>query len=129
MRNVATNTPRSDELLEHPQKGGNSEILQWMESTIIQASNQKDQGVPCQKEGGNQGRSPSSFYQQAPSQPLPQEGKKNKKKNWRKPYSPSYRMSKIQKDAMDNVFNMARTLMELKDKEEQRMSQPHFPKK
>ncbi|MBW0547856.1 hypothetical protein O181_087571 [Austropuccinia psidii MF-1] len=39
--------------------------------------------------------------------PLPQEGKKNKKKNWRKPYSPSYRIPKIQKDAMDNVFNMA----------------------
>ncbi|MBW0574510.1 hypothetical protein O181_114225 [Austropuccinia psidii MF-1] len=37
--NAATNTPRSDELLEHPQKvpqrGGNSEILQLMESTII----------------------------------------------------------------------------------------------
>ncbi|MBW0503713.1 hypothetical protein O181_043428 [Austropuccinia psidii MF-1] len=63
--NVATNIPRSDELLAHPQKipqrGGNSEILQWMESTIIQTSNQKDQGVTCQKEGGNQGRSPSSF--------------------------------------------------------------------
>ncbi|MBW0500202.1 hypothetical protein O181_039917 [Austropuccinia psidii MF-1] len=40
-----------------------------MESTIIQTSNQKDQGIPCQKEGGNQGRSPSSFYQKAPSQP------------------------------------------------------------
>ncbi|MBW0483243.1 hypothetical protein O181_022958 [Austropuccinia psidii MF-1] len=50
--NFATNTPRTDELLAHPQKapqrGGNSEILQWMESTIIQTSNQKDQGVPCQ---------------------------------------------------------------------------------
>ncbi|MBW0483032.1 hypothetical protein O181_022747 [Austropuccinia psidii MF-1] len=38
--NVATNTTRSDELLAHPQKapqrGGNIEILQWMESTIIQ---------------------------------------------------------------------------------------------
>ncbi|MBW0514391.1 hypothetical protein O181_054106 [Austropuccinia psidii MF-1] len=61
--------------------------------------------------------------------PLPQEGKKNKKKNWRKPYFPSYRIQKIQKDAMDNVFNMARTLMKFKDKEEQRMRQPHFPKK
>ncbi|MBW0588817.1 hypothetical protein O181_128532 [Austropuccinia psidii MF-1] len=40
-----------------------------MESTVIQASNQKDQGVPLQKEGGKQGRSPSSFYQQASSQP------------------------------------------------------------
>ncbi|MBW0561623.1 hypothetical protein O181_101338 [Austropuccinia psidii MF-1] len=40
-----------------------------MESTVIQASNQKDQGVTLQKEGGKQGRSPSSFYQQASSQP------------------------------------------------------------
>ncbi|MBW0472427.1 hypothetical protein O181_012142 [Austropuccinia psidii MF-1] len=43
--NVATNPPRSDELLEHPEevplRGGNSEILQWMKSTIIQTSNQK----------------------------------------------------------------------------------------
>ncbi|MBW0507699.1 hypothetical protein O181_047414, partial [Austropuccinia psidii MF-1] len=29
----------------------------------------KDHVVPCQKEGGNQGRSPSNFYQQAPTQP------------------------------------------------------------
>ncbi|MBW0570082.1 hypothetical protein O181_109797 [Austropuccinia psidii MF-1] len=40
-----------------------------MESTIIQTSNQKDQGVPRQKEEGKQGSSPSSFYQQALSQP------------------------------------------------------------
>ncbi|MBW0560138.1 hypothetical protein O181_099853 [Austropuccinia psidii MF-1] len=59
--------------------------------------------------------------------PLPQEGKKNKKKKWRKPYSPSYRTPKIQKEAMDNVFNMDRTLMEFKNKEEQGTSQPHFP--
>ncbi|MBW0498856.1 hypothetical protein O181_038571 [Austropuccinia psidii MF-1] len=39
-----------------------------MESTIIQASNQKNKGVPCQKEGGKQGRSPICFYQQASSQ-------------------------------------------------------------
>ncbi|MBW0501338.1 hypothetical protein O181_041053 [Austropuccinia psidii MF-1] len=60
---------------------------------------------------------------------LPQEGEKNKKKNFRKPYSPSYRIPKIPKDAMDNVFNMVRTLMEFKDKEEQEMRQTHFPKK
>ncbi|MBW0550232.1 hypothetical protein O181_089947 [Austropuccinia psidii MF-1] len=51
--NVATYPPRSDEPLAHPEKiaqrGGNSEILQWMESTIIQASNQTDNGVPSQK--------------------------------------------------------------------------------
>ncbi|MBW0548371.1 hypothetical protein O181_088086 [Austropuccinia psidii MF-1] len=32
--------------------------------------------------------------------PLPQEGKNTKKKNLRKPYYPSYRIPKIQKDAM-----------------------------
>ncbi|MBW0549759.1 hypothetical protein O181_089474 [Austropuccinia psidii MF-1] len=71
--NVASNKPRSDKLLPHPQKfphrGGDSGILQWMESTVIQASNQKAQGVPLKIEGGKQGRSPSSFYQQASSQP------------------------------------------------------------
>ncbi|MBW0550860.1 hypothetical protein O181_090575 [Austropuccinia psidii MF-1] len=71
--NVSPNTPRSDELLANtqnvPHRGGDSGILQWMKSTVIQASNQKDQGVPLQKEGGKKGRSPSSFYQQASSQP------------------------------------------------------------
>ncbi|MBW0580950.1 hypothetical protein O181_120665 [Austropuccinia psidii MF-1] len=70
--NVGTNPPRSDEILENPQnvpqRGGNSEILQWMESTVIQTSEQKDQGITCQKEGVNKGRSPSSFYQIASSQ-------------------------------------------------------------
>ncbi|MBW0552162.1 hypothetical protein O181_091877 [Austropuccinia psidii MF-1] len=64
--NVSTNTLRNDELLAHPpkipQRGGNSKILQWIESTIIQASNQKDQGIPCQKVGGNQGRSPKPTH-------------------------------------------------------------------
>ncbi|MBW0574875.1 hypothetical protein O181_114590 [Austropuccinia psidii MF-1] len=70
--NVSINPPRSDEVLEHPEKipqrGGNSEMLQWMESTIIQASNQKDKGVPFQKEAGKQ-RSPGILYKQASSQP------------------------------------------------------------
>ncbi|MBW0494570.1 hypothetical protein O181_034285 [Austropuccinia psidii MF-1] len=43
---VTTNQPRIDELLENPQSipqgGGNSEMLQWMESTVSQAPNQKD---------------------------------------------------------------------------------------
>ncbi|MBW0463700.1 hypothetical protein O181_003415 [Austropuccinia psidii MF-1] len=60
------------------------------------------------------------------NQPL-QEGKKNKINNWRKPYFPIYIIPRIQKDAMENVFNIARTMMEFKDKEEQRMRQHHFP--
>ncbi|MBW0491220.1 hypothetical protein O181_030935 [Austropuccinia psidii MF-1] len=47
--NVSTNLPRSDELLQHPEKipqrGENSEILQLMESNIIQASNKRDKVV------------------------------------------------------------------------------------
>ncbi|MBW0567657.1 hypothetical protein O181_107372 [Austropuccinia psidii MF-1] len=61
--------------------------------------------------------------------PLPQEFKKKNKRNWRKPYSTNCSIPKMQKYSMDNVFNMARTLMEFKDKEEQRMRQTHFPKK
>ncbi|MBW0581531.1 hypothetical protein O181_121246 [Austropuccinia psidii MF-1] len=62
------------------------------------------------------------------SQP-PQKGKKNKKKNWSKTYSPTYMIPIIQKYSMKNVFNMATTLMEFKEKEEQIMRQPSFPKK
>ncbi|MBW0560909.1 hypothetical protein O181_100624 [Austropuccinia psidii MF-1] len=56
--NVSTNPPRSDELLAYPEKipqrEGNSGILQRMESTIIQDSNQEDKGIPSQKERGKQ---------------------------------------------------------------------------
>ncbi|MBW0494283.1 hypothetical protein O181_033998 [Austropuccinia psidii MF-1] len=53
--NVATKPPRSDELPAYPkntpQRGGNSEILQWIELTIIQASNEEDKGISCKREG------------------------------------------------------------------------------
>ncbi|MBW0495631.1 hypothetical protein O181_035346 [Austropuccinia psidii MF-1] len=35
-----------------------------------------------------------------------------------KPYSRGYRIPKIQQDSMENVFQMARTMMELQKKEE-----------
>ncbi|MBW0590903.1 hypothetical protein O181_130618 [Austropuccinia psidii MF-1] len=60
--NIGTNPPRSDELLEYPEKipqrGGNSKILQWLESTIIQASNQEDKEIPCQKRKSQARRKP-----------------------------------------------------------------------
>ncbi|MBW0540673.1 hypothetical protein O181_080388 [Austropuccinia psidii MF-1] len=37
-----------------------------------------------------------------------------------KPFSQGYRIPKIQHDAMENVFQMARTMMELQKKEEAR---------
>ncbi|MBW0576746.1 hypothetical protein O181_116461 [Austropuccinia psidii MF-1] len=38
-----------------------------------------------------------------------------------KPYSQGYRIAKIQQDAMENVFQMATTMMELQKKEEARL--------
>ncbi|MBW0562862.1 hypothetical protein O181_102577 [Austropuccinia psidii MF-1] len=74
--NVSTNTPKSNDLLAHPQKvpqrGGNSEILQLIESTIIQTSTQNDQGVPCQN-GGNQRRSPKPTH-------FPKKGRRTRKR-------------------------------------------------
>ncbi|MBW0582065.1 hypothetical protein O181_121780 [Austropuccinia psidii MF-1] len=43
-----------------------------MEFTIIQTSNQKDKGIPCQKVGGNQGRSPKLTH-------FPKEGRRTRK--------------------------------------------------
>ncbi|MBW0589361.1 hypothetical protein O181_129076 [Austropuccinia psidii MF-1] len=104
--NFASDTPRIDELLAHPQKvphrGGDSGV------TLQKKKEESKEEAPV-----------ASISKPQANQP-PQEGEKNKKKNWRKPYSPSYRIPKIPKDAMDNVFKMARTLMEFKDKEEQR---------
>ncbi|MBW0563118.1 hypothetical protein O181_102833 [Austropuccinia psidii MF-1] len=100
-----------------------------MESTIIRTSNQEDKGRPCQKERGKQGRSPSSFYQQASSQPTSPRRKEEQEKELEETRFPRLHDPENPKDPMDNVFNMARTLMEFKDNEEQRMQQPHFPRK
>ncbi|MBW0544792.1 hypothetical protein O181_084507 [Austropuccinia psidii MF-1] len=115
--NVATNTPRSDELLAHPQnipqRGGNSEILQWMESTISQTSNQKYQGVQCQKEGGNQGRSPSSFYQQAPSQPTSPRKEGEQEKELEKTIFPKLQDSKNPKRCHGQCLQHCQNLDEI----------------
>ncbi|MBW0532871.1 hypothetical protein O181_072586 [Austropuccinia psidii MF-1] len=60
--NVATNPTSSDELLKNPEKfpqrGGNSEILQWMESTIIQTSDKKDKGLAQKRREENKEEAP-----------------------------------------------------------------------
>ncbi|MBW0536963.1 hypothetical protein O181_076678 [Austropuccinia psidii MF-1] len=53
-------------------------------------------------------------------------GKANTK--WNKPYPQNYRIPKKEKTDMDNVFIMERTLMEFKNKEEERLNQS-FPNK
>ncbi|MBW0571620.1 hypothetical protein O181_111335 [Austropuccinia psidii MF-1] len=65
---------------------------------------------------------PSGQKQQFQHEKNPQA--KNKRK-WKetapKPYSKGYRIPKIQQDAMKNVFQMARAMMELQKKEEARL--------
>ncbi|MBW0592750.1 hypothetical protein O181_132465 [Austropuccinia psidii MF-1] len=67
----------------------------------------------CKKREASKEEAPVASTSRPQVNQPPQGGKKNNKKNWRKPYSPSYRIPKIQNNAMDNVFNIARTLMEL----------------
>ncbi|MBW0516967.1 hypothetical protein O181_056682 [Austropuccinia psidii MF-1] len=122
--NVVTNTTRSDELLAHPEKI-------FKEEEIVRYSNgwdplsskpqiKKIKEYHAKEREESKEEAPVASTRKPQSNQLPQERKKKKKKNWRKTYSPSYRIPKIQKDSMENVFNMARTLMEFKDKEEQR---------
>ncbi|MBW0487620.1 hypothetical protein O181_027335 [Austropuccinia psidii MF-1] len=106
-------------------------MLQRMESIIIQTSNQKKMKDwhNIKREASKEETLVGSTSKPKAIQP-PQEGKKNKKKNFREPYFPSYRIPRIQKDAIDNFFKMARTLMEFNyNKEEKIMRQPHFTKK
>ncbi|MBW0592189.1 hypothetical protein O181_131904 [Austropuccinia psidii MF-1] len=85
---------------------------------------------------------PQASTSKNPPQPVPNKPKQAPKTNqkgkqkakgkakpkWNKPYPQNYRIPKKEKTAMDNVFNMARTLMEFKNKEEERLNQS-FPKK
>ncbi|MBW0462228.1 hypothetical protein O181_001943 [Austropuccinia psidii MF-1] len=100
-----------------------------MESTIIQTTNQKDKAVPCQKEGGSQGRSPSSFHQQVSIQPTSSRREETIKLIGVNhiPQDTGFRKSK--KMPWTKIVNMARILIEFKDKEEQIMRQLHFQKK
>ncbi|MBW0484738.1 hypothetical protein O181_024453 [Austropuccinia psidii MF-1] len=83
----------------------------------------------AKKREASREEAPVAFTQKLQVNQPPQEGKKNKKKNWSKPYFSSYRITKIQKEPMGNCLNIAIILMEFKEKEEQRMRQAHFPKR
>ncbi|MBW0573072.1 hypothetical protein O181_112787, partial [Austropuccinia psidii MF-1] len=99
--NVSKNSPRSDKLLEYPeeapQRGGNCEIIQWMESTIIQHLVQNDNGLAQQKEGGKQGISPSTFYQKSTSQQTTQRREEEQEKELEETILPKLHDSRNQK--------------------------------
>ncbi|MBW0512793.1 hypothetical protein O181_052508 [Austropuccinia psidii MF-1] len=104
---VATNPPRSDELLEHPKKFlKEEEIVRYSNglnplSSKPQIKNIKEYHDKRREASRKEAPVASTSKPQA-NQP-PQEGKKNKKTNCSKPYSPSYSIPKAQKDAKDNI--------------------------
>ncbi|MBW0485089.1 hypothetical protein O181_024804 [Austropuccinia psidii MF-1] len=88
---------------KYPQRGGNTVIHSY-------PSLKKDWHNKKREESKEKAPVASTSKQKAIQSP--KEGKENKKNNWRKPCSPSYRIPRIQKYAMENFFNMARALME-----------------
>ncbi|MBW0586386.1 hypothetical protein O181_126101 [Austropuccinia psidii MF-1] len=58
--------------------------------------------------------------------PNKNKGKGYSKANWHRPYPQGYRIPKLEPLAMESVINMARTLMEVTEKEKERTNR-NFP--
>ncbi|MBW0500711.1 hypothetical protein O181_040426 [Austropuccinia psidii MF-1] len=109
-------------------------IKAWLKNQRILSENQKKDlaqrkdNIPVE---APQASTSNNMPQRIPnkSKKTPKSNKKGKEKpKLNKPYPQNYRITKRKKIALDNVFNMERNLVELKNKEEERMNQ-YFPKK
>ncbi|MBW0593322.1 hypothetical protein O181_133037 [Austropuccinia psidii MF-1] len=115
-------------------KGQVQQIKAWLKNQSMLSEDQKKklaQGKENSPVEAPQASTSKNPPQQVPSKPkkAPKTNQKGKAKpKWNKPYPQNYRIPKKEKTAMDNVFNMARTLMEFKNKEEEIFNQS-FPKK
>ncbi|MBW0507096.1 hypothetical protein O181_046811 [Austropuccinia psidii MF-1] len=118
-------SPTDKSLVEKPKhfvRGAEAEVGQGKENSPVEAPQASTSKNLCQQVPKKGNQPPKSN----------QKGKKNAKgkakRKWNKPFPQNYRISKKEKTAMDNVFNMARTLMEFRNKEEERVNQ-YLPKK
>ncbi|MBW0590428.1 hypothetical protein O181_130143 [Austropuccinia psidii MF-1] len=120
-------------------KGQVQQIKAWFKNQIMLSEDQKKlaQGKDNTPVQAPQASTRKNLPHQAPNKPKqpPKTNQKGKQKakgkantKWNKPYPQNYRMPKKEKTGMDNVFNMARTLMEFKTKEDERLNQ-YFPNK
>ncbi|MBW0540878.1 hypothetical protein O181_080593 [Austropuccinia psidii MF-1] len=100
-----------------------------MESTIIKASNQKDKVVPCQKEGGKQGRSASSFKQQASSQPISPRREKAQEKKLEETIFPKPQDSKNPKRCHGQFFQHGQNLDAIQGQRRTKNETTSFSKK
>ncbi|MBW0592280.1 hypothetical protein O181_131995 [Austropuccinia psidii MF-1] len=80
---ASTNTSRCHELMEHPPTvpigAQNSEILKWMESNIIQTSNQEKKYWNHRRREARKGEASVASTSKLQANQPPKEGKKNKK--------------------------------------------------
>ncbi|MBW0534356.1 hypothetical protein O181_074071 [Austropuccinia psidii MF-1] len=117
-------------------KGQVQQITAWLKNQRMLSEDQKKkltQGKDNSPVEASKASTSKNPPQQVPNKPkhtpkTNQKGKKKEKVKWNKPYPQNYRIPKKDKRAMDNVFNMERTLMEFKNKEEERLKQ-FIPKK
>ncbi|MBW0590873.1 hypothetical protein O181_130588 [Austropuccinia psidii MF-1] len=121
-------------------KGQVQQIKAWLKNQSMVSEDQKKKLAQGKENSPVEALLASP--RKAPPQQVPKKTKqspktnqkgKNKEKGkakpkWNKPYPQNYRIPKKDKTAMDNVFNMARALMEFKNKEEEGLNQS-FPKK
>ncbi|MBW0525333.1 hypothetical protein O181_065048 [Austropuccinia psidii MF-1] len=121
-------------------KGQVQQIKAWLKNQSMLLEDQKKKLT--QGKENRPVEAPQAFKSKTAPQQVPKKDKKTPKSNqkgkqkakgkakskWNKPYPQNYRIPKKEKTAMDNVFNMGRTLMELQNKEEERLNQ-YFSKK
>ncbi|MBW0575952.1 hypothetical protein O181_115667 [Austropuccinia psidii MF-1] len=132
---------RTSEGLEtHVLQGTSPTDKTWLKNQSMLSEDQKkklSQGKDKRSVESPQASKSKSPPQQVPNKdkPIPkinqkgtQKEKVKAKPKWNKLYPQNYRNPKKENTATDNVFNMARNLMEFKNKEEERLNQS-FPKK
>ncbi|MBW0500868.1 hypothetical protein O181_040583 [Austropuccinia psidii MF-1] len=118
-------------------KGQFQQIKAWMKNQSMLSEDQKKlaQGKDNSPVEAPQASTSRNTPQQVPNKEkrTPKRNQKGKKKakgkaksKWNKPYPQNYRIPKKEKTVIENVFNMARNLMESKNKEEERLNQ-HSP--
>ncbi|MBW0586048.1 hypothetical protein O181_125763 [Austropuccinia psidii MF-1] len=119
-------------------KGQVQQIKAWLRHQSMLSEDQKNklaQGKDNIPVEAPQASKSKNQPQQVPNKEnqMPKSNQKRKKKEkrkakskWTKPCPQNYRIPKKEKTSMDNVFKMARTLMEFKNKEEKRLNQS-FP--
>ncbi|MBW0582038.1 hypothetical protein O181_121753 [Austropuccinia psidii MF-1] len=120
-------------------KGQVQQIKAWLKNKSMLSEDQKKKLAQVKEKIGVEAPQASTSKnppQRVPKKPnqTPKTNPKGKKKakgkakpKGNKPAPQNYRIPKKEKKAMDNVFNMSRTLIEFKNKEEERFNQS-FPK-